>query len=93
MNVDKARASIPPLGDDNWHIWKPLMLSILHLKGIPKLDTLELSRPAHKAHDMDAHALLTLAVGPHHLPIVVAARTGTEVFSSLEALYTAQSCS
>lgn len=65
------------------------MLSILHLKGIPKLDTLDLSRPAHRAHDLDAHALLTLAVGPQHLPIVVAAQTGTEAFSALEALYTA----
>jgi len=56
MSVDKALASIPPLSDDNWHIWKPLMLSILHLKGIPKLETLDLSRPTHKAQDMDAHA-------------------------------------
>jgi hypothetical protein len=91
MSFDKALASIPSLDDDNWHIWKPLMLSILHLKGIPKLDTLDLSRPTHKTHDMDAHALLTLAVGPYHLPIVVAASTGKEAFSSLEALYTAHS--
>ena len=91
MSVDKALASVPSLSDDNWHIWKPLMQSILHLKGIPKLDTLDLSRPSHKTHDMDAHALLTLAVGPYHLPIVVAASSGKEAFSSLEALYTAQS--
>ena len=91
MNVDKALASIPPLSDDNWHIWKPLVQSVLHLKGIPRFSDLDLSRPADLAHDKNAHALITLSVGTQHLPLVVSASSGKEAFAALEALYSAQS--